>query len=126
MVPSNAGRDCFVTTCTLPVPSGYPRSVSHVASDARTLRLFWSPPPQEEQNGVIVHYGITIMEAETSEVRQYTTRDAATTFVVPNLHPHYNYNFTVSASTSAGYGPHSPSTYAQMPQDGKHDYCKTR
>ena len=100
-------------------PSGFPRSVSHVASDSRTLRLFWSPPPLEEQNGVIVKYGIHILEVETKQLRQYLTRDSTTTFVIPNLHPYYHYNYTVAAFTSAGSGPQSPTTYVQMPQDSK-------
>ena len=104
----------------LSAPSGFPHSISHLPSDSRTLRLFWNPPPLEQQNGVIVRYSINIMEVETKELRHFLTRDSSTTFVVPNLHPYYNYNYTVAAFTSAGSGPQSPANHVQMPQDSKH------
>ena len=109
---------CVYGVQFISAPSGFPRSITHVPFNTRTLRLFWSPPPLQEQNGVIVKYGIRITEIETGEQRQYLTRDSTSAFVIPNLHPHYHYTYTVTAFTSAGSGPDAPFIHVQMPQDG--------
>jgi hypothetical protein len=90
-----------------------------VASDSKTLYITWSPPLREDQNGNILHYGINITDLQSGEVTQFTTSDSVTSIVIQHLHPHYYYNYTITAFTSVGNGPYSPSNSIQMPQDGK-------
>ena len=109
-------------TLSLPVPSGYPRDIVAVVSGPRTLHLTWSPPALDEQNGFIVQYGINITDIQNGEFVQFTVRDYATSLTIPDLHPYYYYNYTVTAFTLVGNGPYSPTGYIQMPEDGI--YCR--
>jgi receptor-type tyrosine-protein phosphatase Q len=122
LVTSRSGTGLWQPTSILlelppDVPSGYPRNVFAVASDSKTLYITWSPPLREDQNGNILHYGINITDLQSGEVTQFTTSDSVTSIVIQHLHPHYYYNYTITAFTSVGNGPYSPSNSIQMPQD---------
>ena len=65
--------------------------------------LMWSPPPSDQINGIIQGYQISVTELETGDMFQYTTLYNETTF--GDLHPHYDYNFSIAAFTVVGYGP---------------------
>lgn len=101
------------------VPDGFPRNVHAVSLDSRTLHLVWSPPPEEEQNGEIVRYGVNLTEVETGRVTQHLTSDSVTSITIHLLHPYYHYHYAVTAFTSAGNGPYSLTFMKRMPQDGK-------
>ena len=70
-----------------------------------SIILYWSPPPIEGQNGVILMYRINISEVESGRSFQYTTDISA--LYVSALHPYYTYDWAVSASTIIGYGPYT-------------------
>ena len=97
-------------------PSGPPQGLSAVASDPRTIRISWSQPLPEEQNGIIRRYTLNITTAETGQHIQLTTTN--TTIAAENLHPYYNYRISVAAVTVAT-GPFSAVLSQQTPQDGK-------
>ena len=101
-------------------PSGYPVSVVAVASDSSSFNLHWSPPAQEERNGKIIYYGIKITEADSGETIQIiNTTDSNPSYTVSDLHPYYQYLYSVRTFTAVGNGPYSPTTSFQMPQDGQ-------
>ena len=93
-------------------------NVIGVALDSRSLHLSWSPPALDQQNGNIIKYGVHIMDLQDGSVRKMETPDLRTTLTVPNLHPYYYYNFTVTAFTLVGEGPYTSPESIQMPQDG--------
>ena len=101
------------------VPSDHPRNINAMALNSKTLFLTWGPPKLEEQNSNIVKYGLNLTELETGKFMQFFTQDSTTSVTIEDLHPHYNYNFSVTAFTSVGNGPYSPTHIIQMPQDGK-------
>ena len=107
------------------VPSEAPTDVVGVALDPRTLRLSWSPVPEEERNGVILQYGVSLREQEGGVGTIFTTGRAVPSHHVPNLHPHYHYQFNVTAFTSKGHGPYSQPGSIQMPPDGEPLYTKS-
>ena len=90
-----------------------------MTSDPRTLHLAWSTPLQDERNGEIIQYGINLTDIQSGEVMHFFAYDSVTSVTIQHLHPHYYYNYTLTAFTSAGNGPYSPTDYVQMPQDGK-------
>ena len=110
------GRSSSIFPST--VPEGFPLSVQAVALDSRTLHIVWSSLLPGEENGEIVRYGVNLTEVETGRVTQHLTSDSVTSLTIPLLHPHYHYQYAVTAFTSAGNGPYSLTYVKQMPQDG--------
>ena len=70
----------------------------------------------DQQNGIIRRYNITLMELETGSIFSYTSTN--TNFIITLLHPHYQYQFEISAVT-IGTGPSSMPVILQMPEDGR-------
>ena len=66
----------------------------------------WNPPLPEEQNGFITGYTIHISLLEKGEMFQILSE--ANNVTVASLRPHSTYNFIISAQTSVGIGPFTP------------------
>ena len=64
--------------------------------------LTWSPPPVEDQNGIIRNYILNITELETGMAFHYAS--SSTSILVYSLHPFYRYVVTIAAVT-VGQGP---------------------
>ena len=99
-----------------PAPSGPPQSVSAIALGPRMIRIKWSQPLPEEQNGIVQSYTVNITVAETGQHIELTTKN--TTITAEGLHPYYNYHLSVAAVTIA-IGPYTRVYSLQTPQDGK-------
>ena len=102
--------------CSFTVPSGTPRGLSATPSDARTLVLTWSPPAEEDKNGVIRGYTVNITEVNTGRTWQLQTGN--TWLTVQSLHPHYSYRCSVAARTAIGVGPYTYIATAELPEAG--------
>ena len=99
------------------VPSGYPQSVQGNSTSADGIFLSWSPPADEEQNGLIVQYIINVTHADTLDTVQYFTTK---TFIhITGLDPYTTYVCVVAAETSVGIGPFSHLYFIQTIEDGK-------
>ena len=79
-------------------PLGFTHSVENGTSD---VMFQWRPPPADTTNGVIIHYTVSCNSSETLTL----TPDLSLS--VSSLTPATYYSCSVSASTSAGEGPHS-------------------
>ena len=99
----------------LTVPLAPPMVNSYYAVDSNTIFLSWSPPPIDQQNGIIRHYAISLTERETGYTLSYTAINTTTT--LSRLHPYYHYQIEVSAIT-IGTGPSSIPVMVQLPEDG--------
>ena len=86
------------------MPTGTPTNVQVVAISSSSIRLTWEPPRQEDQNGIIVAYNITITEAETGRVTYFRKEGTGSLLIVNFLHPFYTYQCSISAET-VGPGP---------------------
>ena len=84
--------------------------------NSRALSLTWSPPPPEDQNGIIRNYLVNISVVESGE-HFYQLTSNATVLVVDELHPYYTYSCIVAALT-VGTGPFTEVTTVQLPEDG--------
>ncbi len=67
--------------------------------------MLWSPPPFEDQNGVITSYTINVSMVLTGEVLQLVTN--TTELGLDYLEPHSKYSVVVAAETRIGQGPFS-------------------
>lgn len=98
------------------VPTSSPTITSYRAGDPSSLYLSWSSPPVNQQNGIIRYYNISLIELETGYIFSHTTMN--TSITISQLHPHYRYQFEISAFT-IGTGPSSIPIIVQMPEDGR-------
>ena len=102
----------YIHTLFHAVPSGPPINIQHAVQSATTLSLSWSSPRDDEINGVILHYSITLNDTTSTR----TVAETFTTF--SNLHPFYIYEYSIAAFT-IGLGPYSATHRVQMPQARK-------
>ena len=99
------------------VPSGAPENIVVLLPTSTSAQLSWSPPPADQQNGIITDYYINMTEVETGVTVQLTVT-GATTLLIDTLHPYYVYNFFISAATVVGQGPFSTLFSVRTPEDG--------
>ena len=78
--------------------------------------MTWQPPTEEDKNGIITQYTVTVTEVLTGVVQSHTTGN--TQLRVEALHPYYSYHCNVAAATVIGYGPPSQDVPVEMTEDG--------
>ena len=104
------------------VPTGPPQDVVANSTDPSTLSISWAAPPEEQQNGLIQIYNISIIEIETMTFFQFITMEES--IEIPDLHPYYSYSYSVSAVTEVGEGPYSVVALIRMPEGGNNEKIK--
>ena len=97
-------------------PSDVPQNITVIALAATTAQLTWEPPPPEHRNGNIEEYIINITGVDTNE--EYELYFKQTFATVSDLHPFYQYKFSIAAATIA-VGPFSSLLILQMPETCK-------
>ena len=80
-----------------------------------SISLSWSPPPLDQQNGIIRFYRVSITEDETGVVISRVA--TSTSITVTSLHPYYTYQCSVSAFT-IGDGPATSESTVRTLEDG--------
>lgn len=95
------------------VPSGSPSNL-HPTSTNTSITLTWEPLPLEQRKGVILKYWVTLYGVITNTTDQLETNE--TSIEIPNLHPFYQYQLSVTAENSAGVGPISQPVLYQLPE----------
>ena len=97
-------------------PSGSPLNFSGAVQSSTEIIFTWSPPKQEDQNGVITNYLLDVTALDRNHTLQITATN--TTAHVDNLKPYTTYTCTVAAETISGLGPYSFPITITMPEDG--------
>ena len=78
-----------------------------MAVTSRSIRLEWTPPPPDRQNGYIFQYVLNVTALGIrSDTYQLTTSNNAS-IEVSDLHPYTAYTIAIAAETSVGVGPFS-------------------
>lgn len=90
-----------------------------VAETSRSLGLTWEPPFEENRNGIIVSYTVSIVAADDGGTSLELTATGTTSIVAADLRPFTTYTCSVAASTSVGVGPSTPSVLLTTPEDGE-------
>ena len=98
------------------VPSGSPQNLVVVAESSRSLRLNWESPFEENRNGIIISYTVSIMADDGTALELTAT---GTSIVAGDLRPFITYTCSVVASTSVGRGPSTPTFLLTTPEDGE-------
>ncbi|XP_064392920.1 tyrosine-protein phosphatase Lar-like isoform X2 [Halichondria panicea] len=86
-------------------PSGPPQNVRHGSLRDSSVQLFWSPPPLEDQNGIITRYNMYILNADNIVIARMPEVGVMTT--IESLEEFTTFWFQLSAVTAAGEGPHT-------------------
>lgn len=90
-------------------------SLMVVSSTSTSLTLSWSPPPQDQLNGVLRHYVVIVEELDSG--RNLTLTSINSQIVLADLHPFYTYRVSV-CSVTLGVGPCAYFQPVQLPQEG--------
>ena len=101
------------------VPSAPPLNVGTVAVNSTSIEVTWAPPAVADRNGVITAYLVQLVEVPTGELLNFTQTMDRLEIVITALHPHYDYECSVAASTSVGDGPYSQPITETTLQDGR-------
>lgn len=100
-------------------PSGFPRDVSVVSISSQSAEVSWNPPLQEERNGIIVGYIVTVSRQGMDTQLQLTS--TTTTITLNMLNPFTTYTITVTTSTAVGVGPPSTQLSFTTAEDGNYE-----
>lgn len=85
------------------------------STSSTTIALSWSPPPEDQLNGVIRHYIVIVEEIDSG--RSFTLVSPSPHIVLGDLHPFYTYNVSVCPVT-VSTGPCAYFEPVQLPPDG--------
>ncbi len=88
----------------LSAPTHSPQNLNGEVLGPYSLRLSWTPPPDDQHHGIIREYQIACAEHETGSMFRHSIN--TTEITIDSLHPFYLYNCSVGAVT-VHEGPHS-------------------
>lgn len=104
-------------------PSSPPVDFQLSATTPTSIRFHWSPPPEDDQNGIITNYVLTCQsEAETVPITFPMRYPTAGSYNISGFSPTVTYNCSVYAVTAGGSGPTATETIT-MPNDGIISEC---
>ena len=112
---------CLLILSFLTAPDAPPQNVTAIPESSTSILVSWTPPPLEDQNGILVSYRLNYSsdEAFAGPDKAFTVNATETTLLVDELEEFVMYSFVVAAETSAGIGPYSdPAVTATTFQDG--------
>jgi hypothetical protein len=95
--------------------------VSAFAESSTALRVSWSPPPENKQNGLIAYYKIFYVPKSRSDSEATVVvikSPAARDFLLDDLMKWTDYRLWMLAGTSVGDGPKSTPIEAKTDEDG--------
>ena len=98
-------------------PTEAPSTVLAGPKSSSSLRVSWSPPPQDHQNGIITVYTVYYRRSSATRSKEFVWHDHQ--FIITGLSASTLYLVSVSASTSAGEGPSSREVTVKTPDAGK-------
>ena len=99
------------------VPSAPPENLVVTLTTSRTISISWSPPPFDQQNGLIRYYLVYLTEINGNTL-ELQTSDNSTDFTIENVVPIYNYTVSLAAYT-IGVGPSTSVLTISIPESGK-------
>ncbi|XP_034460086.1 roundabout homolog 1 isoform X5 [Hippoglossus hippoglossus] len=102
-------------------PGAPPREVTVTESgdNGTAIVVSWQPPPEEEQNGVVQEYKIWCLGNESRYHINRTVDGSTLSVLIPSLAPGIRYSVEVAASTGAGPGVKSDTTFFQLDASGR-------
>ena len=113
------------------VPTAPPQNVRAEPEDSSSVRVVWSPPPVDKQNGHISHYKLYYVEAtrpdkEAIEMMLKSPLQGGTEFKLEELKKWTQYRIWLLAGTVVGDGPPSESITVRTQEDGTYFHFQTK
>ena len=115
------------------VPTEAPRNVTVTVESSRSIMLIWERPLPQNENGVLVHYHVIVMETQIHYMDNGTEITGMQTYLnrtynvsegrsrlIDGLHPDYNYTVRIAAATEPGIGPFSDAITVRTNMDGEY------
>lgn len=103
----------------IPVPEAFPGNFSGYNISQTAIQLFWAPVPQDEANGIVIGYNVSLKEADGVQPTRYITFDGFNVqAVIGWLRPFTVYKLNVRAFTIKGSGPPSPFITVKTEEEG--------
>ena len=99
------------------VPSSPAQNVLAYNTTSTSIHLSWDPPPDDQINGIILHYTVRVVPQHGGTVVYLNS--TVTNIVVASLTPYTVYTYSVAAVTSVGSGPFSSAIMVQTNEAGK-------
>ena len=109
----------MITNLLISAPVSSPRNVAATSITSTSFVLSWIPPVDEDVNGEITGYTVSVIVGDTQESFEYNTTE--TNITLNQLHPFYTHHCSVTCITIAS-GPYSNPIDVQTLQDGKNNY----
>ena len=97
------------------VPSGPPTRLMTSSSNPRSITLTWGPPQDDQQNGILRYYLVTLTSTLPTITRNISS--TITSITVGGLTPFTSYTCTVSVAT-VGVGPSTTGQTIVTQEDG--------
>ena len=94
-----------------------PPTITRTEVAADSVYLHWSPPTQENQNGVIIGYTVVIRSVQ---VRNISIASDSTEYTL-EADPYTDYQLSVAAVTSVGQGPFSAAVHVKTLPAGTYE-----
>ena len=113
------------------VPTAPPQNVRAEPEDSSSVRVVWSPPPVDKQNGHISHYKLYYVEAtrpdkEAIEMMLKSPLQGGTEFKLEELKKWTQYRIWLLAGTVVGDGPPSESITVRTQEDVTYFHFQTK
>ena len=105
---------------TIIVPSSPPQNLFGYSRSSTLIDLSWQLPPAIDINGVIQYYSIVVQELETGRLWNFIHVEPEIS--IGSLHPYYNYQCHVAAST-IGFGLYTDYIVIQTEEAGIFVMC---
>ena len=99
---------------------------------SRSIMLTWERPLPENENGLLVHYHVIVVETQIHYMDNGTEITGMQTYLnrtynvsegrsqlIEMLHPDYNYTVRIAAATGVGIGPFSDAITIRTGMDGE-------
>ena len=106
----------FFIVCLLTVPRTAPQNVTIDSVEPQGFNISWMPPADDDRNGIITYYTISITDIENNIIITLNQTDTQST--VSSLTPFTRYEVKVAAHTSVGRGPFSAIQTLQTQETG--------
>ncbi|RWS14759.1 roundabout 1-like protein, partial [Dinothrombium tinctorium] len=107
-------------------PSASPDNLYLKVINASCAELSWSPLRAQELNGVLKGYKVRIEATNYSFKNEINVNATSTRLLLSNLTAFLEYNISVAASTSIGYGPFTPPVPLKMNPGYSYTYISKR
>ena len=99
---------------------------------SRSILLTWERPLPENENGLLVHYHVVVIETQIHYMDDGTEITGMQTYLnttynvsegrsqlIDDLHPDYNYTVRIAAATEPGIGNFSDANTVRTDMDGE-------